>query len=181
MESSSLLAAAGAFLWPLGACSAVAVFVATERALALVPGRTVASGYRAGLALPPVLPGSVAFRLVALRRSGVRGEALRRAAESEVVGLQRGLFLLDSVVAIAPLLGLLGTVTGLADVFVSGATPEPGRLASGFGLALSTTVMGLGVAIPAQFAANALYRRVEIVADQLGALAATLSETDPAP
>lgn len=181
MESPSLLAAAGAFLWPLGACSAVAVFVATERALALVPSRTVPSAWREGAATGAFRAASSAGRLLALRRRGVRGEALRRAAESEVVGLQRGLFLLDSVVAIAPLIGLLGTVTGLADVFVSGAAPEPGRLASGFGLALSTTVMGLGVAIPAQLAANALYRRVEVVADRLGALAASLSETEPAP
>jgi biopolymer transport protein ExbB/TolQ len=76
---------------------------------------------------------------------------------------------------------LLGTVTGLAGVFVSGATPDPSSLAAGFGLALSTTVIGLGIAIPAQFAANWLYRRIEIVADQLANLAATLSETDPAP
>jgi len=177
----SLLSAAGVFLWPLLICSALALFVATERALALTASRTVPLSYLQGSYPSGKTPVSPAARLLALRRKGLRGDALRRAAETEVVALQRGLFLLDSVVAIAPLLGLLGTVTGLAGVFVSGATPDPSSLAAGFGLALSTTVIGLGIAIPAQFAANWLYRRIEIVADQLASLAATLSETDPAP
>ena len=169
VQSLSLIDAAGVFIWPLGVCSVVAAFVAIERALALAPSRTVTPAFLSAVRegrVPDASPASVQGRLVARWREGLSGDRLRSHAEAEVVGLQRGLFLLESAVAIAPLLGLLGTVTGLASLFPSLGQPETARLAGGFGLALSTTALGLAIAIPAQFASHWLARRLEVVASR---------------
>lgn len=165
-SAPSLLEAAGSFVWPLALCSAGAAFITVERGLALASARTVPDSVLAALqsgreAAAP--RGSLASRVLAAWSAGVRGEALVALAESEVVALQRGLFLLDTVVGLAPLLGLLGTVTGLAALFPEQGLPEAATLTRGVGLALSTTILGLGVAIPSQLAANWLSRRVEVV------------------
>lgn len=183
MESVSLVDAAGAFIWPLGACSAVAAFVAIERALALSPARTVSPAFLSEVRegrLPEPSASSIGGRLLGHWRSGLSGARLRAQAEVELVALQRGLFLLDSAVAIAPLLGLLGTVTGLASLFPSLGQPETARLAGGFGLALSTTAIGLAIAIPAQFASQWIARRVEVVSARVGLLVEAL-ESRPRP
>lgn len=169
MDSISLIDAAGVFIWPLGLCSALAAFVAIERALAFLPGRTVSPAFLASVregVIPAGEADSLQGRLVALWRSGLSGERLRSRAEAELVALQRGLFLLESAVAIAPLLGLLGTVTGLASLFPALGQPETARLAAGFGLALSTTAIGLAIAIPAQFASQWLARRLDVIASR---------------
>lgn len=169
VEPVSIIDAAGVFIWPLGVCSAVAAFVAIERSLALLPARTVETGVLAAVRqgrIPDVPSGSVQGRLLAQWRSGLSGERLRAQAEAELVGLQRGLFLLESAVAIAPLLGLLGTVTGLASLFPTLGQPETARLAGGFGLALSTTAIGLAIAIPAQFASQWIARRLDVIASR---------------
>jgi biopolymer transport protein ExbB len=65
--------------------------------------------------------------------------------------LQRGLPTLKILAAIAPLLGLLGTVTGLIETFQSitlFGTGDPGLMAGGISQALVTTVLGLTAAIP---------------------------------
>lgn len=183
VESASLIDAAGVFIWPLGVCSAVAAFVAIERALALAPGRTVDPGFLSAVRegrIPEGVGPSVQGRLVALWRSGLSGDGLRAHAQAEMVSLQRGLFLLDSAVAIAPLLGLLGTVTGLASLFPSLGQPETARLAGGFGLALSTTALGLAIAIPAQFASQWIARRLEVISARIGLLIEAL-EARPRP
>lgn len=64
-----------------------------------------------------------------------------------------GLRILTIVGVIAPLIGLLGTVIGLIDMFKNLATTqagiEPALLADGLGLAMSTTAAGLMIALPA--------------------------------
>lgn len=183
VEPVSLIDAAGVFIWPLGACSGVAAFVAIERAVALSPSRTLTADFLARVRegrVPVDSAASVQGRLVGLWKSGLSGEALRARAEAELVALQRGLFLLDSAVAIAPLLGLLGTVTGLASLFPTLGQPETARLAGGFGLALSTTAIGLAIAIPAQFASQWLARRIEVLASRTRLLLEAL-ESQPRP
>lgn len=165
-SAPSLLEAAGPFVWPLAVCSIGAAYIAVERALALSSSRTVPASVLDALAkgaAPSAPPGSLASRVLTASAAGVKGEALVAMAESELVALQRGLFLLDTVVGLAPLLGLLGTVTGLASLFPEQGLPDTSTLTRGVGLALSTTILGLGVAIPAQLAANWLARRVEVV------------------
>lgn len=73
--------------------------------------------------------------------------------------------LLETIVQAAPMLGLLGTVLGMIDAFgalaASGGVGDPGQLAGGIWLALSTTAVGLAIAIPFYFVANWLEERIE--------------------
>lgn len=76
------------------------------------------------------------------------------AVLNEVGGVERGLNLLKLLAAIAPLLGLLGTVTGMIVTFQSISffgTGDPKLMAGGISQALITTVLGLVVAIPLLF------------------------------
>ena len=74
-------------------------------------------------------------------------------AELNMSRLQSGFRLLDSIAQIAPLLGLFGTVLGMIGAFQAlqeaGANVDPSALAGGIWVALLTTAMGLGVAMPA--------------------------------
>ena len=166
-----MITAAGAFAWPLGACSALATYVTIERAISLRDARTIPPSLLAALArgeIPSNSPSSAGTRMLAAWKAGSRGEGLRAVAAAETVGFQRGMFLLDSAVALAPLLGLLGTVAGLAGLFSASGLPGPDRLTEGFSLALSTTLLGLAIAIPSQLAANWLARRIEVLAARAG-------------
>lgn len=85
--------------------------------------------------------------------------ALERLAQREVHRMKRGLGLLATIASIAPFLGLLGTVVGIVDSFMSMAETGSGGLAvvsAGIAEALSTTAIGLVIAIPAMAAYNAL-------------------------
>jgi biopolymer transport protein ExbB len=91
-------------------------------------------------------------------------DAVEIAARMEVYKLERGLGLLASVAGIAPLLGFLGTVTGMISAFrvieVNEGVVNPQILASGIWEALITTAFGLIVGIPAYFLYNYLVTRV---------------------
>jgi len=94
--------------------------------------------------------------VLALRAEG-EGEALRARltglAEEAIARLQSGFRLLDSIAQVAPLLGLFGTVLGMITAFQAlqeaGANVDPSALAGGIWVALLTTAVGLGVAMPA--------------------------------
>lgn len=81
---------------------------------------------------------------------------LGRLATREVRSLEAWLRPLGVIAQLAPLLGLLGTVLGMIEVFVSleaaGTQVEPGLLAGGIWEALLTTAAGLAIAIPASAA-----------------------------
>jgi biopolymer transport protein ExbB len=91
-------------------------------------------------------------------------DAVEAAARMEVFKLERGLGLLASIAGIAPLLGFLGTVTGMIGAFrvieVNEGVVNPQLLASGIWEALLTTAFGLIVGIPAYFMYNYLVNRV---------------------
>jgi biopolymer transport protein ExbB len=79
-------------------------------------------------------------------------EAIQDAGRQVVSGLERYLNTLGTIAAVAPLLGLLGTVIGMIDVFaviMQAGVGSPGQLAGGISKALITTAAGLSVAIPA--------------------------------
>jgi biopolymer transport protein ExbB len=87
-------------------------------------------------------------------------------AREEVLRLQSGLAILEDVITIAPLLGLLGTVSGLVGVFAElgdsttgGADPEV--LAAGIARALNTTIAGLAVAVPTVVARSYFHKKIE--------------------
>jgi biopolymer transport protein ExbB len=91
-------------------------------------------------------------------------EALEDTGRRELKGLERGLPALSTVVAGAPLLGLLGTVLGMIKIFAVVATTGTGvaeKLSEGIAEALITTATGLIIAIPVLFVYAYLEGRAE--------------------
>lgn len=91
-------------------------------------------------------------------------ESIQEAGVKVVNELERYLTPLGTIAAITPLLGLLGTVLGMIEIFGafmdSGMANAP-QLAGGIAKALVTTAAGLFVAIPAVFFHRFLQRRVD--------------------
>jgi len=91
---------------------------------------------------------------------------------AQVGRMERGLTVLEIIANVSPLIGLLGTVLGMVDVFSTiSSSPEglgnPQMLSSGIYQALITTIAGLSVAIPALAAHSWLTRRVEYYATEM--------------
>ncbi len=105
-------------------------------------------------------------------------EAVQTRARHEIVRLEAGLFVLEVIVGIAPLLGLLGAVSGLVKVFAafgdSAAQSDPHAIAKGISEALSTTIVGLAVAIPSLIAYSYFTKKVETFAAEMESVAADL-------
>ena len=79
--------------------------------------------------------------------------AMEEALDQQTASLLRKLEWLNVVGNIGPMLGLMGTVWGMIMAFVAiwetGGIPDPSNLAGAIGIALVTTLVGLGIAIPA--------------------------------
>jgi biopolymer transport protein ExbB len=187
----------GVFMWILLGCSFVAISVILLRLVALRKGAVIPRlieksivGYRPGESLEPMRrlvkddDSSMGQILDAVVRSAnaTKAETLeivQTRARREVVGLEAGLFILEIIVGISPLLGLLGAVTGLVKVFAnigSGvtSTSDLKGIASGISEALSTTIVGLAIAILALIAWSTFTRRVETLAIQMESLVTEL-------
>ncbi len=91
-------------------------------------------------------------------------EAIQDAGSLEIPNLERHLKILGTIVTVAPLLGLLGTVFGMIRAFnviaVQGVG-EPGALAGGIAEALITTAVGLTIAIPSLVFYNYFMHRTD--------------------
>ncbi len=96
-------------------------------------------------------------------------EAMEHEGQLQVSYMERFLNLLGSIAQIAPLLGLLGTVLGMIDVFavITEAGADKSGLASGISKALITTAAGLVVAIPSLFFHRYFSRQIEEYALQI--------------
>jgi biopolymer transport protein ExbB len=97
-------------------------------------------------------------------------EAVEDTGRHVVHELERYLNTLGSIAAVSPLLGLLGTVTGMIRTFgalTSGGAGDPAALAGGISEALITTAAGLMVAIPALIAYRYLRGRVDALIVQM--------------
>jgi biopolymer transport protein ExbB len=168
---------AGIFLYPLALCSFVAVFITVERLIALrnssvIPQPMVDAFVTGDLERIEADLNSVTGRIVRFyRERDPEPEALNAFARLEVSRMERGIFLLDVVIGAAPLLGLLGTVTGLTSVFgnffAESGLADPSAFISGIALALNTTILGLAIAIPSLAAHAYLLRRIESLAARL--------------
>lgn len=92
-------------------------------------------------------------------------ESIEEAASRVIHEMERYISTLGTIAAMAPLLGLLGTVIGMIDIFSSfmgtDMTSNPAVLAGGISKALVTTASGLIVAIPALFFHRLLQRRID--------------------
>jgi len=96
--------------------------------------------------------------------------ALQEAILKEIPPMERYLSTLGMLAAIAPLLGLLGTVTGMIDTFhviTQHGTGDPRMMSGGISVALVTTMLGLSVAIPILFAHTLLSRAVDNMIGQM--------------
>jgi biopolymer transport protein ExbB len=182
----------GPIMIPIGICSVVVLGLAIERALALqhtkvAPKRFVeeldqawSSGGIDGArrfsaerdhALSRVV--STALRHIASREE-VK-ESVEAAAKREIGLLRRGLRAIALMASISPLLGLLGTVGGMIDVFdqyvkVENQADKVRVFSSGIAVALITTFAGLSVAIPATMLHQLFLSRVARFADEVNRL-----------
>ncbi|MFO0794757.1 MAG: MotA/TolQ/ExbB proton channel family protein [Candidatus Brocadiaceae bacterium] len=89
--------------------------------------------------------------------------ALMYAQELEMKRFRRGIPILDTVITLAPLLGLLGTVTGMMGSFslIGGELSAPGAITGGIAEALIATAFGLGIAITSLIPFNFLNTKME--------------------
>lgn len=107
-------------------------------------------------------------------------KSMERQAAHELRALRRGLSILATTATVAPLLGFLGTVTGMMASFeILGGLgiSNPGAVAIGIKEALTTTAAGLTVAVPAQLLHNALVGRVERICGDIESVANFLLES----
>ena len=165
-----LLAAGGWVMPVIVLCSVIALGIFIERSVALNPDR-IAPPHLLANVWKQLKAGELdAQRLKALRHGSPLGailaaglanrnqgrdvmkESSQEAAGHVVHDLERYLNTLGTVAAVAPLLGLLGTVVGMIRVFTEitvQGTGNANALAGGISEALITTAAGLVVAIPA--------------------------------
>ncbi len=178
LDFVNLLKGADLLIYPLAICSVVSVFILCERAFALrkaavmpddlvealVSGRQVVGGRH-----------SVLARIVEFADAHPGdAEAVKAFARLELNRMERGLPYLDIIYAAAPLIGLTGTVWGLLKVFSQTSAdtglPDPVAFTQGVALALSATLLGLTIAIPALVGGGWLQRRIENYAAKLDVL-----------
>jgi len=96
-------------------------------------------------------------------------EAIGDAGSAEIPYLEKHLKILGTIVTVAPLIGLLGTVMGMIKAFnviALQGTGEPGALAGGISEALITTAVGLSIAIPSLIFYNYFMHRTDKIVRQ---------------
>ena len=186
----------GLFMWPLLACSIVSVTIMILRGLALLRKKI----------MPPIIeheierlapgesperlwrivhhdPSSLA-RISRMALQHLRGprsenvEAVQTRARHEMVRLERGLIILEVIVGIAPLLGLIGAVSGLVHVFshlgLSSGASDTRQIALGIAEALNATVFGLSIAVPTLIGFTYFSRKVEVMSIEMETLVVEL-------
>ncbi len=158
----------GPLMWPLLACSVIALAITIERSFALRQSRIVPKPLmieverlirmgrlgdiekllrRSSSPICPVI-------MVAIRNAGMRREIIKdyleEAGAKEAYSIDRYIDILGIIATISPLLGLLGTVSGMITSFhaVGGDGHANEMLASGISEALITTATGLSIGIP---------------------------------
>lgn len=182
------IARGGVVMIPLLLCSVIALFVAVERWLYLRHARVDTAALmekiRAALArgsreeargICEATPGPVARVLGAtlanfhIAKDDLR-EVAREVALAEQPVMEGHLPLLATMVTVAPLLGLLGTISGLIKVFrviAGGAIGDAAALSGGIAEALITTFTGLCIAIPFLVVHNALASRIDALTNEI--------------
>lgn len=169
---------AGMLAYPLLGCSVVAMFIIFERAFALrgsavmpddltdavLQGKSIAGGNHSAL-------GRV-IDFVERHPGDVDGA--KAYARLEIMKMERGVSYLDTIYVGAPLLGLIGTVSGLLTAFnvidPDTRMPDPVRFTESVGYALSATLLGLCVAVLALVGNGFLQRLVDKHAAKLDVL-----------
>lgn len=177
-----ILKSGGWLMLPIVLCSVVALAIIAERFWTLrrhrlaPPGladdvrKWMSEGKLDNRQLRVLADGSPLGRILATglvnARHGrdIMKESIQEVAAQVVHELERFLNTLGTIAAIAPMLGLLGTVMGMIEVFsaiLSHGAGNTALLAGGISTALITTAAGLAVAIPAMFFHRFFVRRVD--------------------
>jgi biopolymer transport protein ExbB len=95
-------------------------------------------------------------------------KAMEAVALDALKSMRRGMPILDTVITIAPMLGILGTVTGIIssfDLLGQSGVEDPKAVVAGIAEALITTAAGLGISIAAVFPFNYFNSRIENAQD----------------
>jgi biopolymer transport protein ExbB len=208
LDILNTLAKGGPVMVPLAVCSLLAVTVIIERYLALRHAdrggaelmATIRRAYQSGdgaeaLARCEEIGGPVANVLAGGLRAHLVGAPLAEAMEEQALSdqqmLNRRLVVLDTIVTLAPLLGLLGTVLGMIRAFniisVQG-TSHPAGITGGVAEALIATATGLAIAIFSLIGYNwcrdkvrQISEEIELRATQLENLVSSAPEREEMP
>jgi len=186
----------GLFMWPLLICSVVALTVIILRTLALrrqnvLPlvieseiERLVPGGSPERLARIVREDDSSLARITRIALQNLRAprseniEAVETRARHEMVILERGLIVLEIITGIAPLLGLIGAVSGLVHVFshlgLGTGAADTKAIALGIAEALNATVFGLSIAVPTLIAFSYFSKKVEVMSVEMETLVVEL-------
>jgi biopolymer transport protein ExbB len=189
---TSFFVKGGTFMWPLLVCSIVAVTTIILRTIALreknviplvveselerlAPGASAERLARVVHHDPSSLARIVRVALAHLRWPRADNvEAVQTRARHEMVRLERGLVVLEVITGIAPLIGLIGTVSGLIHVFaslgLSAGAADAKRIALGISEALTCTIFGLGIAVPSLVAFVYFSKKVEVMSVEMESL-----------
>lgn len=186
----------GIFMWPLLACSIVAGATIILRTIALRRNnvlplvveseieRLIPGGSPDRLSRLVQADESALARIVRTALQNLRGprtetvEVVETKARHEMVVLERGLIVLEIITGIAPLLGLIGAVSGLVRVFsalgLSTGASNTQAIALGIAEALNATVFGLSIAVPTLIAFSYFSKKVEVMSVEMETLVVEL-------
>lgn len=175
-------------MWPLLALALVAIFVSVERTIAIrkaasqnegfmhqVRGLVAKNDFDGALKLCDNSPGPIP-QLIAngLRNRHLDNADIERSMEElalrETPLLHKRLSVLDTVITMAPLLGLLGTITGMIQSFnvvSSAGSSAPSAITGGVAEALIATATGLAIAITTLPIYNWLSEKVKEIVSQM--------------
>ncbi|BFM16347.1 MotA/TolQ/ExbB proton channel family protein [Maricurvus nonylphenolicus] len=177
-----VVSAGGWLMLPIILCSIAVIAISVERYWTLNPTKIAPKHLLAqvwgwiknnqldGAKLKELKQSSELGRVLAAGLSNSRHgrevmkDSIQEAANQVIHDMERYVGALGTIAAIAPLLGLLGTVLGMIKVFTAimlQGTGNAGVLAGGISEALVTTAAGLCVAIPAMMAHRYFVRRVD--------------------
>jgi biopolymer transport protein ExbB len=193
-----LVRAGGPFMAPIILCSIVAVGILLERLWTLQRKRVLpqeiikkvtqlADSNQVNVKIIEALEknsplGRVLAAALANRDRGreIMMERVEDTGRHVVHELERFLNTLGTIASISPLLGLLGTVTGIIHAFnavMLGGMGDPRMLAGGISEALITTAGGLAVAIPSFIAYRYLRGKVERIVIEMEKIAVTFADS----
>ncbi len=187
-KSAEFLTKGGVFMIPLGITALVGLTAIFFKFLSLSRRRVIPQELAGRIsssddldALEKMAGGmdSSLARLVsvALRHRGEAQSdiilAVEASAREEASRLHAGIGVLDIVITVAPLLGLLGTASGLVTIF-DGLSDSADYMAIALGIAqaLNTTILGLAIAVPCVVAHGYFTRRIEVFTARLESLLA---------
>ena len=186
----------GIFMWPLLVCSMISGTVIILRGVALrrknvmplvveseierlSPGGSPERLTRVVSDDPSSLARIARVALQHLRAPRSENvEAVETRARHEMVILERGLIILEIITGIAPLLGLIGAVSGLVHVFshlgLGAGAADTKAIALGISEALNATVFGLSIAVPTLIAFTYFSKKVEVMSVEMETLVVEL-------